>query len=391
MKILHVIPSVGPVRGGPSKAILEMVSSLRALDIEAEVVATNDNGPDLLDVPLGQKTIYQDIPIQFFPRFSPAIAPIREFAFSSSLTVWLWQHIQDYDLIHIHAIFSYPSTIAMTIARQREVPYIVRPIGQLCEWSLQQSARKKQIYLSLIERSNLNHSRAIHVTSQQEQQDVSQLNLTAQSFILPLGLNLPTTIVDARQQLRQRFKLPPDEPVILFLSRLHPKKGIEYLIESLTGLTHHRFTLIIAGSGDPDYEGHLRSVLLSHRLHTRTHLTNFVVGEAKQLLLQGADLFALTSHSENFGIAVLEALAAGLPAIVTPGVALATLVKQHDLGYVTELNPAAIASAIDSFLCDISQAKAMGDRARQITAEQYTWQSISLQLKQIYRVLLNEL
>ncbi|BAB76938.1 glycosyltransferase [Anabaena sp. FACHB-709] len=388
MNVLHVIPSIAPIRGGPSQAVLEMVKALRDANIEAEIATTNDNGKELLNVPLGQYTHYQEVPVWFFPRFSPAINSLREFAFSKELTIWLWKNIHNYDLLHIHAIFSYASTAAMAIARLRKIPYIVRPLGQLCEWSLQQSAIKKQIYLQLIEKSNLNNSKYIHFTSEQEQQETSLLNLTSPSFILPHGLSITNIIPDARQRLRQHFNLPEDEPIILFLSRLHPKKGLDYLIPALEKISNYRFTFVLAGSGSPDYETEVKSLLVSHSIQNRTCFTGFVKGEIKDILLQGADLFALTSHSENFGVAVLEALSAGVPVLVTPGVALANLVTQQNLGYVTELDVNYIAASIQQALDYPQKAKEMGDRARQLICEKYTWDKVAGQLQEVYKNIL---
>ncbi|MBE9231817.1 glycosyltransferase [Cuspidothrix issatschenkoi LEGE 03284] len=391
MKVLHIIPSVAAVRGGPSQAILEMVKALRKNDIHAEIVTTNDNGKDLLDVPLGKFIDYQQVPVQFFPRFSPPINAIREFSYSGDFTIWLWKNIRNYDLLHIHGIFSYAPTVAMAIAHHQKVPYIITGHGQLCEWSLQQKTFKKQLYINLIAKYFLNHSQSIHCTSVAEQKEASPLNLTSSSFILPLGIYPPQKILNAREKLQKYLNIPADEPIILFLSRLHYVKGLDYLIPALGKLSHHRFTFIVAGSGDSDYETEIKTLVKTHGIEDRTHFTGFVKGETKDLLMQGADIFALTSYSENFGISVLESLAAGVPVIVTPGVALSDIVQEQHLGYVTELNITAIAATIENFLDHPQESKEMGDsygalryRARQFILDNYTWDKIALKMVSVY-------
>ena len=392
MKVLHIIPSVAAVRGGPSQAVIEMVRGLRSQDVDAEIVTTNDNGKDLLDVPLYELTDrleeYANVPIRFFPRFSPNINAVREFAFSGALTTWLWQHITEYDLVHVHAIFSYASTIAMAIARIKNVPYINRPLGQLCEWSLQQSKLRKQIYLNVIERSNLLHSKLLHFTAEQEKTEFNQLGLNILNFILPHGVYVPTPILDAKTQVRKILHITDQRPIILFMSRIHPKKGLEYLILALSKLKEYNFVLVIAGSGAPDYVNQIKDLLKTHDICDRTHMIGFVKSETKNLYLQGADIFALTSHSENFGIAAIEALAAGTPVLITDGVAIAPMVKEQAIGYVTKLDVEAIASIIQEFFDHPDIAKQKGDRATLYIAEHYSWAKITRRLMAVYENLL---
>lgn len=393
MKVLHIIPSVASVRGGPSQAVIEMVRALRSQGIDAEIATTNDNGKDLLDVPLftltDQLTEYGNVPIRFFPRFSPNINTLREFAYSEALTTWLWQHITEYDLLHVHAIFSYVSTISMAIARIKNIPYINRPLGQLCTWSLQQSKLRKQIYLNLIERSNLLHSKSLHFTTEQEKEEFNQLGLNIPNFVLPHGVHIPNLIPNAQDKLREILQISDQRPIILFMSRLHPKKGLEYLISALGKLTDCHFTLAIAGNGEPDYINHVKDLLKDHQISDRAYWAGFVQHETKNLYLQGADLFALTSHSENFGIAAIESLASGTPVLLTDGVAIAPMVQKENLGYVTKLDIETITLTIQEFLNHPQIAKQKGDRAQQYISEHYTWTKISHELMSIYIAVAN--
>ena len=392
MRILHVIPSVGPVRGGPSQAVLEIVRALNRLEgVAAEIATTNDNGPAVLDVPAGVLTEFQGAPTWFFPRFSPPVGPLREFAFSWPLHRWLARHLQDYDLIHVHAFFSHASTTAMIMARRRRLPYLVRPLGLLCTWSLQQSALRKKIYLALVERRNLDGSRGLEYTAEQEMEEAAPLGLRAPAFVLPFGIELPAPRPEARARLRRQIGVQPDEPVILFLSRVHPKKGLHHLVEALASLADRRFSLVVAGSGPADYEAEVKAQAAAGPLANRVHFTGFAQGETKQMLLQGADFFALTSHSESFGIAVMEAMAAGIPVLITPGVPLAPLVTKFGTGWVTELDKESIArssaGALDS-LDNPGEAAARSDRCRAL-ARNYEWDRIAARTKNVYEAVLS--
>ena len=388
IKVLHVIPSIARIRGGPSQVVIETVKALRQNKVDAEIVTTNDNGLDLLDVPLQQRIEYKEVLVWFFFRFSPPINSLREFTISFQLTKWLWLNITNYDILHIYSIFSYTSAIAMGIARLKGIPYIVRPMGQFGEWSLQQSKLKKQIYLNLIEKGTLNHADALHLTSEREKQELTRLKFKTNSFALPNGLIIPDRLPEARQKLRAKLQLPEDEPIVLFLSRLHYKKGLNYLIPALSKLTDRRFTFILAGSGDRAYEIEVNNLLHQHNIYSRTIKTGFVEGDYKNLLLQGSDIFALTSYSENFGIAVLEALAVGTSVLTTPGIALSSLVEKEDLGYVSQLDINAIALNIEYILSNSQEAREKSDRASKFIQDNYTWDKIAIKMIDVYREIL---
>ena len=311
MKILHVIPSVASVRGGPIYAALGMVKALRESGIDSEIATTNDNGVHLLDVPLYQRTEYQGIPVWFLPRFSP---PLKEFIFSAALTRWLWQHIRNYDIIHTHYLFSYAPTCAGAIARHQGIPYIVSTIGQLTPWALAQSRFKKQIYTFLIERHNLNQAAAIHCTTKTEVKDARKFGLKTPAITLPLGVNNPINLPNAKPKIRHRYNLSPTTPIIVLLARLHPVKRADLLIKALKQLVtqNNDCHLIIAGSGETEYVNYLKNLVQSLGLTSRTSFAGFVSGQDKELLLQGSDIFVLPSFTENFGVAIAEAMAAGL-------------------------------------------------------------------------------
>ncbi|MGH8221662.1 MAG: glycosyltransferase, partial [Woeseiaceae bacterium] len=245
-------------------------------------------------------------------------------------------------------------------------------------------------FLAAIDRANLNGSRAVEFTTRQELVEAGDLGLRAPGFVLPFGINLPPRIDDARSRARRRLGLAPDEPLVLFLSRIHPKKGLVPLIEALETIAHRRFSLVIAGGGEPEHEAQVRERIARGPLAKRTHFPGFVQGDVKHELLQGADVFTLTSHSESFGIAVVEALAAGTPVVITEGVPLAGLVRGTATGWIPELSPASIAEAVEIALNQLGDGAAVDSRASRCraVAAQFTWARLAGQLREVYDAVL---
>ena len=390
LKVLHVIPSVAPCRGGPSKAIVEMVYALNNTEdnIQCEIATTNDACANTLDAELNVLSSYRGTPIRFFARFSPPIRSIQEFQYSASFAKWLKENIQQYDLLHIHAIFSYCSSYAMWLARKKNIPYVVRPIGQLEDWSLAQSSGKKNVYLSLLERRNLKSAARVHFTSVSEQQQALHNLPELTPMQIPLGIFTSEIIPAAGSLLREQWNLEPEQAILAFVSRIHPKKGLETLFDALAEIKEKQFTLIIAGDGETQYIEHLKHRVQQLNLQKNIQWAGFVKGHAKDVLLQGADLFVLTSHSENFGIAVLEALAVGTPCLVTKGVALATEIEREKIGYVAEKSSKSIGKKLTEALQELENSKQGGSisiRAVSYVQQNHQWNSIAKRITQEYQ------
>jgi glycosyltransferase involved in cell wall biosynthesis len=387
VKILQVIPSVNPDMGGPTQAVLNLVKVLRQLGVDTEIATTNDNGSTLLNVPLHKKTEYEQVPVWFFPRISPRM---KDFIFSTDLTYWLWNHIRDYDLVATHYLFSYAPTCAGAIARSQGVPYTVRTIGQLAPWALAQGRLKKSIYSSLIERHNLNQAAAIHCTSSGEVEDVRNFGIQTPTINLPLGVTIPQYCSEAKQKLRYVYGISQKTPIVLFLSRLHQKKRPDLLLHALGKLKayNHDFHLILAGSGDPNYVNYLINLVSSLGLAKHTSIPGFVAGEDKNLLLQGSDMFVLPSFAENFGVAVAEAMAAGLPVIVTPGVQIAPDITDALAGLVIEGEVDAFAAAIAQMLTSPALRHQLGENGKRLASRRYSWSAIAQDLISAYSTIL---
>ncbi len=390
MKILHVIPSVAPVRGGPSHAALGMVRTLRCQGIDVEIATTNDNASELLNVPLFQKTNYQGVPVWFLPRFSP---PLKEFIFSAALSRWLWKNLKAYDLVHNHYLFSYASTCAGAIARYCKIPYIVRPIGQLTPWALEQSKFKKKIYTSLIERRNLNSAAAIHCTTEEEAQNVRDFGIKSPTFTAPLGVEISPSIVNAKTKLRDLYKISSETPILLFLSRIHYKKRPDLIIQVLGEIAkeNKKFHLIIAGSGELEYVDKIKNLVKHYNLENYVSFAGFVTGEDKDLLLQGSDIFLLPSFSENFGIVVPEAMIAGLPVIITPGVQIAPEIADAEAGIIVKGEIGSLQNAISLLLSNPELRIKLGNNGKNCASNCYSWNIISEKIIEIYENIIKKI
>jgi len=389
MRILQIVPSIALIYGGPSQMVMGLSAALAAEGVEVTVLTTDSNG-DMgqppLDVPLESPVKQDGYEIYYF-----RCSPFRRYKFSLNLLRWLAKYGHRYDLVHIHALFSPVSTAAATVARHQNLPYILRPLGTLDPADLQKKRRIKNLYAALLERSNLAGAAAIHFTSDQEAKVSDRFGTLTHDLVIPLGVTLPKP---AEQSFRSRVGIPSDRPLLLFMSRIDPKKGLDLLIPALENLANEgrSFQFILAGANPQDqaYEAKIRDQIQSSVLHDRTTLTGFISGGEKTTLLQEADLFILPSYYENFGIAVAEAMAAGTPVVISDQVHIWQDITQSQSGWVSACTIESLTETLRLALSNRAEQQRRGLNAQTHAQKFYSWSAIAQQMIEAYSQILRD-
>ena len=379
LKVLHVTPSMSPAWGGPALAVAELAAALARQEIQCEILTTHGYRVGSGQVPT------PDIPIYSF-NAGFGLAARTWTGYSGTLARFLRERVTDFDLIHIHAIWSYPAYAAYCTAKKHGLPYIFTIHGELSDWGLGQKALKKRIYRFFVLDRMLREAGALHAITQAEKEQVRKLGFSTPVVMAANGINefrLPSP-----KKLIQRFPQLNGKRVVLFLGRLHPKKGLDILARSFAAIAE-RFddlALLVVGPDKFGTRKGMEAILNAAGLLERTVFTGLLTGEEKLAALSCADLFVLPSHSDVLGIAVLEALAARVPVVITTGCEFPE-VSAYGAGLIAEADTASIAHAMEQLLTDKKLRRSMGEQGHKLVTERYTWQAAAATMSDLYRTL----
>ncbi len=365
--------------------VLGLSSALAADGIEVTILTTDSNGDvgqTPLDVPLGSAIAQNGYEIRYF-----RCSPFRRYKFSIELLRWLSNNAQTYDLAHIHALFSPVSSCSAAIARSRQLPYILRPLGTLDPADLQKKQTLKKLYAAALERPNLAGAAAIHFTSDQEAKTSERFNTITRDLVIPLGVSLPPSESSA---VHEKFGIPSDRPILLFMSRIDPKKGLDLLIPALENLDRD-FHFVLAGGNpqDPSYEEKIRDRIHQSNLKDKTSIVGFITGSEKTALLEAADLFVLPSYYENFGIAVAEAMSVGTPVVISDQVHIWKEIERSQSGWICTCNVENLTQVLKEAICDRAEQLQRGKNAQAYAQTHYSWSAIAQQVITAYRQILS--
>lgn len=325
MKILFIVPSYKPafIYGGPTVVIALLAEQLALLGHEVTVYTTTANGKNELPVPIGVPTQVDGVTVWYFKRITKDHTHV-------SPTLWktLNKHVRQFDVVHIHSWWNILVMVAAWICKRNKVKPILSPHGMLSRYIFNtNNFFLKKVLHKLFGLQLLKHT-WLHVSTSLEWQESQHVLKNWEGAIISNMVDLPKN-----EYVRNSNEIF----TIGFLSRIDPKKGLDRLIQALAQVAFP-FKLVIAGDGDAEYVDSLKKLAISLQIDSSIEWVGWQTGEEKFKFLSSIDLFALTSHSENFAIVVIEALAVGTPVFISDQVGLCEYVKAKDLGWVATLD-----------------------------------------------------
>lgn len=385
MKVLMLIPALGPVYGGPSKCVVELTEALGKTGVEIDLVTTNANGHEVLDVPLMTWIVEKYYRLQYFPYWH-----ITDYKFSLSLTQWLFQNIKNYDLVHTNAIFSYPNLPAYWACQHSKIPYIVTPMGMLEPWALAYKAKKKNLYFKLLEKPALEKANCIQMLASTEAKKAEFLAIKTPISIIPNGVHLENfSPLTEAEIFYQQFPHTRGKTLVIFLGRIDPKKGLDLLAPAFAQAQKQfpHLHLIIAGPDNTNFLTTAENYFVEANCREFVTFTGMLTGKLKYAVLSAAQIYVAPSYSEGFSISVLEGMASGLPCIITTGCNFPEA-AENQAALIIDIDVQQLTGALLNLLENPEKAKQMGQQARQFILENYTWEKVALNLKNTYQDML---
>lgn len=377
LKILHVVPAIEEEAGGPSTILRTLIPLLEGVGIESELVTTvpasefRFKDASMYDPHLG-------VHVHVFAR-----SHMAGWRYAFGLSTWINENIGRFDLIHIRSLYSYPALIASRVAAKSGVPRLLEPQGAVSRWSQSYKRYKKWPYLRMVERGQVLNAEGILVTHPVEERDMHQISFGrhGEVFCVPPPITCPIVPLDTEGKLAGAK--------LLFLSRLHEKKGLELLLRAYSEIdVRYCNGMCIAGSGERAYEARLNRLVIELGLENRISLLGHVSGDRREQAFNEGALLVLPSWDENFGLVVVEAVARGLPVIASDAVAAAEYLAENGFARIFNAGDAnALKETIVQALSDFEWRKYVLENGPSFVRDNYAPEIYTKAIAGIYSTL----
>ena len=371
----HILASRNLSYGGPVVALAGLASQQATKDkVSVFYETTSDGKPSPLD--------------EFNPVQLPSRSIMNRFGIGDSLDAHMraCEQFRGVEVLHLHGIWEDIQCQGARYAISNNIPYVIRTCGMLDPWSLANRSRfKKELYLKLQLRKMLENAAAIHFTTQREAELAAPYARDEQVIIEPNGIDLSIyEHLPERGALRKRLDLG-ERSLVLFLGRIAPKKGLDILLPAFAKMNNQDAVLVIAGPDEAGHAKQVKEIINQLGISDRIFFTGSLRNQDKLEALVDADLFALTSYQENFGNAVLEAMACATPVLISDQVNLCDDVTRSESGIVVPLVKKATTNALNQILEDRSLANQMGTNGRELAQNHFAWPMIASRWENHYQ------
>ncbi len=385
MKILFVIPYYKPayVYGGPIRSISILSESLVLKNHDVTIFTTNAIGQSNQQEPLNKPVNVDGVIVHYFNRDI-----LNNFYYSRGFSKACTKEIANYDIIYIMGNWTYPFISASRCALKESIPFIVAPHGSFKKQAWRGKEFKKSIYFWLFERSLIQKAAYIHYTTLMEKQDSTWLNLRTPSFVIPNAIDLSEfDHLPERGDFRNKLGIRSDQIVLLSLGRIEPIKGLDIAINSLALLAnkYQNMIFVIAGPEEDGYQSKLLKKASSLGISDRIIFTGLLNSHDRLLALRDADIFLNTSHSENFSVSSVEAMAIGLPVIVSDKVGVADDILENHAGLVVPNKPDLIACEIERLINSAELINIFRENSKSLVREKYSPVSVASQFDTLFK------
>ncbi|MFC1652367.1 glycosyltransferase [Planctomycetota bacterium] len=383
MKVLHTITTVGPGSFGLGPVALNLAKEQNALGVDSAIWCLDSEkdkrwASASSGLPVGK--------ICRFSNFGPKL-----FGFSLQMERRVRKHRDVCTVLHQHVIWTALSRLAAVLKGCNETANVITLHGALERWCLQKSWWKKRIALALYEKNNLNDASCLHAVGENEIGDCRDFGLTNPIAVIPNGVS--KCWLNSRgdaEAFRELYNIPRNKRVILFLSRITPKKGLPMLLEAIRelGKNFNDWQLLIAGVDEFGHQAEIIKLITNMAQEKRVSLIGPLYGQQKRDAFSAAELFVLPSHSEGAPIAILEALAAKVPVLTTKASPWQEL-ESEGCGWWSDISAGAIAELLKEAIdCSSEHLKCMGSRGWELVNKKYTWNKSAKMTIQLYEWLL---
>jgi glycosyltransferase involved in cell wall biosynthesis len=391
MRTLLGISNMHPRDGGPPKVVSGLARALSCRNVDVTIMACSVPAERQAVLDYWQPLRDYGVRLELFPYTGP-----QSIFYSIELISFVAQNVGNFDVLHNHGVWELSLLGAAQNWRKAGKPYLVSVHGTLDPWSLSQSAWKKKLALSILgTRRYLDDAAGIIFGTEDEREQATPLNLNAPTIIVPNGFDTQDGEKDTaklRDSLERRFpEILSWRRTILFFSRLHPKKGLDLLVEGFARISADFpdcGILAVAIAQDADYESAIRSRLVELNLQNRVFITTELIGSEARAAMALADIFALPSHQEGFSMALLEAMGAGLPLLVTDACHM-NEIEPAGAGIVVAANVDAISAGLGSLLLQTDAQLTVMSKNCLSLSKRYSWASVAEEMIGHYQTALN--